>query len=79
MERKYEALDKVADDPIDRLTFWRNDEPVCPHCGATISIDRAEWYDIYQEGEHEKECTVCDGAFTISTHVEYKFSTDEQP
>lgn len=52
--------------------------PRCPHCGATCDIDRNDWYHLYEEGEHEVECPLCDLPFAVSTHVEFTFSTDEQ-
>lgn len=60
--------------------FWCDKVPRCPHCGRGCGPSEHDWYDLYEEGEHEKECPHCDGEFVISTSVSYSysFSTDEQ-
>lgn len=62
----------------DSWDFRYNKEPICPHCGHECRIDSNEWYQLYEEGEQDVECPLCDAQFTVSTHVEYRFSTDEQ-
>ena len=78
MER-FAALKKAKEEerhfPSD---FWGNKVPRCPHCGVECDPSDHDWYDLYEEGEHEKECPHCDGEFVISTRVSYSFSTDEQ-
>jgi hypothetical protein len=71
---KNEALLKSK----EPLEFWRNDEPKCPHCGKECTISENEWWNLYEEGEHTKECPSCESEFLISTNVEYSFSTDQQ-
>ena len=58
--------------------FAFNGSPKCPHCGSDCHIRENEWWDLYEEGEHTKECPHCDGEFVISTRVSYSFSTDQQ-
>ena len=65
-------------DAGDRLDFWRNDNPKCPHCGEIIDIGLHELWNFYEEGEHDVECPHCEGEFVVSTHITYSFSTDEQ-
>ena len=76
---KFAALKKAKEEDGHMPDgFWRNDNPKCPHCGEVCEISRHDWYELYEEGEHEKECPHCEGEFTISTHVSFSFSTDEQ-
>lgn len=62
----------------ERLIFWRNKDPRCPHCAESIDIDRHELWRLYEEGEHDMECPHCEGEFVVSTNITYSFSTDEQ-
>jgi transposase-like protein len=74
---KFSALDACSD-YVERLKFWANDNPVCPHCGETFSVDNHEWWSLYEEGEHEITCPDCDWDFQVTTRVSYTFSTDNQ-
>ncbi|WP_143277347.1 hypothetical protein [Bordetella genomosp. 9] len=74
MPDRLKAL-REAEHPID---FWGNDEPKCPHCGGECSVNDNEWWQLYEEGEHQVECPSCDLEFTVSTRVSYAFSTDQQ-
>jgi len=58
--------------------FRYEKQPKCPHCGHVCNVADNDWYHLYEEGEHEVECSLCEVEFTISTHVEHSFSTDEQ-
>lgn len=62
----------------DSFDFRWNKHPVCPHCGHEARIEHNEWWQLFEEGEQDVECPLCDRRFTVSTHVEYRFSTDEQ-
>lgn len=66
------------DDPHLPEGYWGADHPKCPHCGHACGISENDWWDLYEEGEHEKECPACEGEFTITTQVSYSFSTDRQ-
>lgn len=68
----------AALDAGDSWDFHRSRSPVCPHCARECRIDHEEWWHLYEEGEQEVACPQCDGKFTVSTAVEYRFSTDEQ-
>ncbi len=60
------------------IDFVRTEDPKCPHCGSVVSVIDNELWQLYEEGEHDIECDYCDLAFTVSTHVTYSFSTDDQ-
>ena len=76
-DNKFAALSQCKD-AMDRLEFFRNDEPKCPHCGHDCDISENGWWRLYEEGEHDVTCPSCDNDFTVSTSVSYSFSTDEQ-
>lgn len=76
-QKRFAALD-AAGDAMGRLEFFDNKEPVCPHCGHECNVSDNEWWELYEEGEHEVTCPSCDQDFTVSTHVSYSFSTDSQ-
>lgn len=76
-QTRFAALDK-AKDVMDRLEFFLNNEPKCPHCGHDCNVSDNEWWELYEEGEHEVTCPSCDQDFTVSTSVSYSFSTDSQ-
>ena len=67
---------KAAESALD---FWGLDQPKCPHCGADYDASANDAWQIYEEGEHELDCPVCEMQFTVSTRVSHSFSTDEQP
>lgn len=74
MSKPFEALDAA-----DRIDFWGNDKPKCPHCGADFDIaDNEAWYLYSEDGPHEVECPSCDLEFQISSIANWTFSTDEQ-
>lgn len=75
---EFAALKAAQATGRDWWDYSGNDDPKCPHCGETCYIPENEWWDLYEEGEHTKECPHCDGEFTISTRVSHSFSTDQQ-
>lgn len=79
MMTKFSALQKAKEeDGLLPDGYWSADHPKCPHCGHVCDIRDNEWWDLYEEGEHEKECPACEGEFTVSTRASYSFSTDNQ-
>lgn len=74
---KLAALKRCAG-ALERLDFFANKNPKCPHCGEECSVSDNEWWHLYEEGEHEVTCPACDEDFTVSTSVSYSFSTDNQ-
>lgn len=77
MTDKFAAL-KSCSDAMERLEFFSNDNPKCPHCGHECSVSENEWWKLYEEGEHDVTCPSCDDDFSVSTRVSYTFSTDRQ-
>lgn len=77
MSEKFSALNSCANS-LERLEFFACDEPKCPHCGQECSVSENEWWNLYEEGEHEVTCPSCDEDFSVSTRVRYSFSTDKQ-
>ncbi len=62
----------------DRWDFMHEKSPKCPHCGHDCNVSDNDWWQLYEEGEHEVECPSCEEGFAVSTHVEHSFSTAEQ-
>lgn len=62
----------------ERMDFWGNEEPKCPHCGEKSSVVDNEWWSLYEVGEHEVTCPDCDEDFNVTTRASYSFSTDDQ-
>ncbi len=62
----------------DRYDFMYEKHPKCPHCGHDCNVSDNDWWHLYEEGEHDVECPLCDLPFIVSTHVQHSFSTDEQ-
>ena len=47
----------------------------CPSCRHTSTPERAELYELYDDGEHEITCDRCDHTFSVETHVSYTFTS----
>lgn len=73
--QRFKAL-KSAKDALERLDFFANDKPKCPHCASDFDIAENGCWRLYEEGEHEITCGDCGEDFTVSTRVSYTFSTD---
>ena len=78
MTKKLEALKKCGNDIVDRLEFFGNRNPKCPHSGESHKVSDREWWELYEEGDHTVTCPSCDHDFIVRTSVSYSFSTDEQ-
>lgn len=79
MSEKFAALKRAKEeDGYLPDGYWGADQPKCPHCGEVCRIGANDWYDLYEEGEHEVECPRCGGEFTVITSVSYSFDTSEQ-
>lgn len=65
----------------DQLDFLRENNPRCPHCGATYDVQAHEAWELYDtdEGDHDVECGQCEKAFRVAVNCSFTFSTDEQP
>lgn len=75
MTERFAALRSTV---LPRLDFRNRRNPRCPHCGFECSVSNQEWFHLYEEGEHDVECPMCDLGFTVSVHVSFSFNTDEQ-
>ena len=76
---KFAALKRAKDEDGELPDgYWGADHPKCPHCGHVCGISENDWWDLYEEGEHEKACPACGGEFAVSTRVSFSFSTDQQ-
>jgi DNA-directed RNA polymerase subunit RPC12/RpoP len=59
--------------------FTSNDDPKCPHCGATIDVQEHELWQLYeQDGDTDIECPHCSHRLQVKVHTKFTFSTDEQ-
>ncbi len=66
-------------DELGFMEFIYNSSPRCPHCGENFDIRENEaWYLYDENGPHEVECSSCEREFEVSSHADWKFSTDEQ-
>ena len=48
----------------------------CPKCRRSWIPAEAEQYKVYEDGEHEVSCD-CGYNFTVSTYIEYTFTSPE--
>jgi hypothetical protein len=69
---------REAQDAGTTAQFWRNENPVCPHCGQVIDIAAHDLWDLCKEDLHDVECPFCDSEFAVVTSVTVAFSTDDQ-
>lgn len=77
MSEAFKAL-RDAESQRRGMDFRCNDNPKCPHCGETYSIEAHEAYQLLSEDSHDVTCGECDRDFQVSTNVSYSFNTDEQ-
>ena len=47
----------------------------CPKCGDTWNPAEHEQYDVMGDGEHEVSCGSCGCDFSVSTFIEYTFTS----
>lgn len=59
--------------------FSYRKDPKCPHCGEDFLIQSNGAWDLYcDDDHHDVECPNCALEFTVVTHCQYRFSTEEQ-
>jgi hypothetical protein len=46
----------------------------CPKCDHLENV-HDDYYGLFEDGEHEVFCTLCDYKYTISTHVQFDFTS----
>ena len=78
MSDKFKALNKTRENG-DEIRFWRNKNPMCPHCGESYDIQENQAWDLYEPSieEHEIECPECGIEFNVRVTVSFSYSTDE--
>ncbi|MEW5569758.1 hypothetical protein [Rossellomorea marisflavi] len=69
-ERKQEALKLAKENEHDKWDCFREDKIICPVCASECSSD-----DMYEAGEHETTCYVCDTEFIVEIEYEVKFTS----
>lgn len=58
--------------------FFGMPQPVCPHCGTSQDVVNNEWWQLYEEGEHDVTCHDCANDFMVSTRVRYSFDRQKE-
>ena len=46
----------------------------CPYCGEFNDMNH-DFYELYEDGDHEVECHFCNKSFTVTTYVSYSFES----
>lgn len=64
-EHKQEALRLAKEKGHDEWDCYRTSKIICPICASECSSD-----DMYEDGEHEMTCDVCDTEFVVD--IEYE-------
>lgn len=60
------------------MAYRGNQNPVCPWCDAVFDIAENEYWELYEEDDHEIHCGSCEKAFVVSSRATWCFDTDEQ-
>jgi hypothetical protein len=69
-ERKQEALRQAKEKGHDKWDCFREREIICPVCASECSSD-----DMYEDGEHDMTCYVCDTEFVVEIEVELLYTS----
>lgn len=69
-ERKQEALRIAKENEHSEWDCYREDKIKCPVCASECSSE-----DLYEEGEHEISCYVCDTEFIVEIEYEVKYTS----
>lgn len=69
-ERKQEALQSAQENGHSEWDCYREDKIICPVCASECSSD-----DMYEDGEHEMICHVCDTEFILEIDYEVKYTS----
>ena len=51
---------------------------MCPHCGSIYDINDHEAWQLYDEGDYDIECGVCDFEFNVVVGVIHHYTTTDQ-
>ena len=55
--------------------FCAESKIYCPHCGHVMEVD--DDCELYEEGDHERQCGFCEKEFTINTSISITYSTEK--
>ena len=69
-ERKQEALQLAKENGHDEWDCFREEKIICPVCASECSSD-----DMYEPGEDEVTCYVCDTEFVVEIEYEVKYTS----
>ena len=69
-ERKQEALRLAMENEHDEWDCYREDKIICPVCASECSSD-----DMYEAGEHEMTCYICDSEFIVEIEYDVKYTS----
>ncbi|MEK5175118.1 hypothetical protein NST63_18125 [Heyndrickxia sp. FSL W8-0496] len=69
-ERKQEALRLAKENGHNEWECFREDKIICPVCASECSND-----DMYEAGEDEMTCYVCDTEFVVEIEYEIKYTS----
>jgi hypothetical protein len=69
-ERKQEALRLAKENKHSEWDCYRESKIICPVCASECSSD-----DMYEAGEHEITCDVCDAEFNVEIEYELLYTT----
>lgn len=69
VNKKAEALAKVAESDYDEWDYRCQDECKCPHCATVIHIETEDY------GDKDMTCDTCAGEFELVTEHTVQFTT----
>ncbi|MFJ8261427.1 hypothetical protein ACIQ4I_05635 [Rummeliibacillus sp. NPDC094406] len=69
-KRKQEALRIAEENGHNEWDCFRESKIICPVCASECSSD-----DMYEDGEHEMTCNVCDTEFVVEIDYEVKYTS----
>jgi hypothetical protein len=68
--QKEEALREARERGHSEDDCWNTNKIICPVCASECSND-----DMYEPGEHEKTCYVCDAEFIVEIEYEVSYTS----
>lgn len=69
-EQKNEALRKAKEREHSEDDCWNTNKIICPVCASECSND-----DMYEPGEHETTCYICDTEFLVEIEYEVSYTS----
>ena len=83
-DRTAELFNKTHKVEHKEKDYWAQTEydnannPICPHCGHIYDIQENEDWDLYEDGDKEIKCPICNLSYEVMVSVTYSYSTSEQ-